>query len=222
MEDPTTTLHAVSSLSGLATIAAGVPLTRYAGRRWVAWPLLALTAAVGGLLIWSALFGGFWIALPNALLGIGLVMLWDHHLGARHARPGPIMLRLTAWRIRRGKAGHRRPDGRRLLTIAELRAEYGQNVLDDATRDPHLDHVLAVYEEHLPELIRGPDNETDLLDITVFANRYLDRLSDPDRPTFPGPPYAGYTHHMLIIAALCRLADQVPTIAVTDPHPAKH
>ena len=220
MEDPTTTQNLVSSLGGLLTLLAGVPLIRYAGRRWVTWPLTTVTVGVVALVVWSAVHGGFWHALPNSLLTIGMILLWDHHLGARHGRPGTLMLKLTAWRVRRGKAGHRRPDGGRMRTMAQIRAEYGQNVLDDAARDPHLDRVLNIYEQQLPELIRDPDGALDLLGVTVFANLYLDSLSAPGQHPASEPPYAGYTHHMLIIAALCRLADRLPAIAVSDKRPA--
>lgn len=212
----------VSSLGGLLVITAGMPLARYAGRRWVTWPLIGLTVAVAGLITWSAVLGGLWYALANAILAVGVILLWDHHRGARHGRPGTLMLTVAAWRVRRGTAGHRRPDGRRLRTIAQIRAEYGQNVLDDAARDPHLDRVLTVYEQHLPNLLRDPDGTLDLLCVTVFANGYLDSLSDPGRHRNSEPPYAGYTHHMLILAALCRLAERLPTIdaAPTAARPA--
>lgn len=215
MNDPAAPLNLVSSLGGLLAIGAGVLVVRFAERGWVIWPLLALTACVTAMVAWPTVAGSFWYAVPNGVLAIGVVVLWDHHLGARHGRPGRIALLLAAWQIRRGKAGQRRPDGRPMRTIADLRAEYGQNVLDDAARDPLLERVLSIYEEHLTELIRRPDGTIDLLLVTAFANHYLDSLSDPGRHRPTEPPYAGYTHHMLALAAMCRLASRLPTISIT-------
>ncbi|MGN9912658.1 hypothetical protein ACTMTJ_34500 [Phytohabitans sp. LJ34] len=131
----------------------------------------------------------------------------DDRAGAKGSR--------ATWQVRRGKICQTRLNGQPVRTIADLRAEYGQNVLDDAARDHVLDQVLTVYEQQLVDLMRRPDRRLDLLAVTTFANLYVDSLSEPSRRPAGEPPYGGYSHPMLVIAAMCRLAERLP--AITRP-----
>jgi hypothetical protein len=45
-----------------------------------------------------------------------------------------------------------------MQTMGELRAEYGQGLLDDAARDPVLDRVLNIYVDELAARLRQPDD----------------------------------------------------------------
>ncbi|BCB77922.1 hypothetical protein GCM10022251_37630 [Phytohabitans flavus] len=206
MEDATALLSLSGSIGGASTVGTGVLAIRFGARRWVVWPLLAVTILVAGLIVWSAINGGLWYAVPNSLLAVAMVALWDHHLATRQARPSRLALAFTAWRARRGVL--RGPGGRRVRTIDQLRAEYGQSILDDATRDPILDHLLSTYERRIEAVASESGERLDAVSVTAFANRYLEMLSDPGRHLRSEPPYAGYSRHMLVIAATCRLADR--------------
>lgn len=102
-----------------------------------------------------------------------------------------------------------------MQTIGELRAEYGRNVLDDAARDPALDRVLNVYVDEIAALLRDakPPLPLNIMAVTSLANQYVDSLSEPNRQGRGTRPYRGYSSDMLAIAAMCRLAERLPTMA---------
>jgi hypothetical protein len=211
MEDAAALLGLGGCIGGATTAGAGVLVIRWAASRWVVWPLLAVTAVVAGLIVVSALHGGVLHAVVHGLLAVAMVALWGHHLAVRRDRPSRLAVALVSWRAGRGVL--RGPQGRRIRTIDQLRAEYGQNVLDDAARDPILDRLLSAYEQRIAAVAREAGERLDALSATVFANRYLESLSDPGRHAGGEPPYAGYSRHMLVIAATCRLAQRLPQVS---------
>jgi hypothetical protein len=120
---------------------------------------------------------------------------------------------ITGRLLRSGRMS--KPGGGRMRAIGELRAEYGQTVLDDASWDPVLDRLLDQYAAAIAAQLHKPApgrhgrpalRHVDVVVVTGYANGRLDAMSDPDRPP-SGRRYRGYTDDMLTIAALCRLAD---------------
>ncbi|MCX5070824.1 DUF6401 family natural product biosynthesis protein [Micromonospora lupini] len=181
---------------------------RWRASRWLtAWLLLPSLGAL--VLIAGATWIGSWFLL--ALAG-GLVLMlaieWDMHLGARRGDGGRF-LAFVATRMVSRKKWSPRSGGRPLLPIDELRAEYGQGVLDDARRDPRLAHILDQTTAVLEERILGPDRPgLPLIRITAYANGLVDALSEPDRKP-SRPAYRAYSSDMILVAALCQLHDSV-------------
>lgn len=112
---------------------------------------------------------------------------------------------LDRFRYRRDHAG---------LTLTELRAEYGQRIIDDARADPVLARVLDDIGTTLLDSVRALDKDgltppvnrpvVRYILLTELANRYLASVTEPFTH-IPPSPYRGYSHPMLIVAAACRL-----------------
>ena len=128
------------------------------------------------------------------MIGASLLMRlfarWPHHL--------------DRFRYRRNEAG---------LTLTELRAEYGQRIIDDARADPVLAQVLDDIGTTLLDSVRTLDKGRTppanrpvvrYILLTELANRYLASVTEPFTH-IPPSPYRGYSHPMLIVAAACRL-----------------
>jgi hypothetical protein len=128
------------------------------------------------------------------MIGASLLMRvfarWPHHL--------------DRFRYRREAAG---------LTLTELRAEYGQRIIDDARADPVLAKVLDEIGTTLLDSVRSLDKGLTppvnrpvvrYILLTELANRYLASVTEPFTH-IPPSPYRGYSHPMLIVAAACRL-----------------
>jgi hypothetical protein len=227
MSDGAYALDLVTTIAFVANVVLIWPMMRdAAGRRWMVVPLLAVTAATAGSVYLAVEFGGWFDLLSHGALALFVALHWDMHIGARQGRPALVPLLLTARQLRRGKTRLTRADGRPMQTIGELRAEYGQGVLDDAARDPALDRVLNIYVDKLTALLRNPGDgdqplPLDLMTVTSLANKYVDSLSEPGRQG-GSRPYCGYSTDMLAIAAMCRLAERLPTLATDrwQPGPA--
>lgn len=104
---------------------------------------------------------------------------------------------------------------RKGLTLTELRAEYGQRIIDDARRDPVLERVLHEIGTTLLTSVRNLDKGGSgdggssqplirYMLLTELANRYLSSVTEP-YTRIPPSPYRGYSHPMLIVAAACLL-----------------
>lgn len=99
---------------------------------------------------------------------------------------------------------------RRGLTLTELRAEYGQRIIDDARADPVLATVLHEIGTTLLTSVRSLDRGRPTqpliryILLTELANRYLSSVTEP-YTAIPPSPYRGYSHPMLIVAAACVL-----------------
>ena len=128
------------------------------------------------------------------MIGVALLMRvfarWPHHL--------------DRFRYRRDHSG---------LTLTELRAEYGQRIIDDARADPMLAQVLDEIGTKLLASVRTLDKSTTprinrpvvrYILLTELANRYLASVTEP-YTRIPPSPYRGYSHPMLIVAAACLL-----------------
>jgi hypothetical protein len=128
------------------------------------------------------------------MIGANLLMRvfsrWPHHV--------------DRFRYRRNEAG---------LTLTELRAEYGQRIIDDARADPVLAQVLDDIGTTLLDSVRTLDKGiappvnrpvVRYILLTELANRYLASVTEPFTH-IPPSPYRGYSHPMLIVAAACRL-----------------
>jgi hypothetical protein len=182
--------------------------------------LLILTVATAGLL----LFGIWRRQADTTVLAVAVAVVaglaWDRHIGASNGRPGGwIGQMLTGRPCRTGRMS--KPGGGRMRTIDELRAEYGQTVLDDASWDPVLDRLLDQYAAAAAAQLRkaapslAGHRYVDVVVVTGYANGRLDAMSDPGRRP-SGRRYRGYTDDMLTIAALCRLADTL-SIPAAEP-----
>ena len=93
------------------------------------------------------------------------------------------------------------------LTLTELRAEYGQRIIDDARADPVLARVLHEIGTTLLDSVRSMGDSRPLIRyilLTELANRYLASVTEP-YTSIPPSPYRGYSHPMLIVAAACLL-----------------
>jgi hypothetical protein len=121
----------------------------------------------------------------------------------------PLLMRLFARRphfVDRFRYGREQ----RGLTLTELRAEYGQRIIDDARADPVLARVLHEIGTTLLSSIRGLDSGLTpqplvrYILLTELANRYLASVTEP-HTVVPPSPYRGYSHPMLIVAAACLL-----------------
>jgi hypothetical protein len=191
-----------------------------AASRWIIWPLLGVTAATIGLLTLAISTSAWWTTVPSVLFVAFTAVLWDNRLSARAGWPGGrLALFLAGRRVRRGKVRLTEPNGRPMQTIDEIRVEYAQTILDNATDDPQLDGLLNESADAIDALLRKPGSgksgprALDALTITAYANRLLDAMSEPNqRPTTP--PYRSYSGDMLTIAAMCRLAGRLPTVAI--------
>jgi hypothetical protein len=123
----------------------------------------------------------------GAALLMRLFARWPHHV--------------DRFRIGRDRTG---------LTLTELRAEYGQRIIDDARRDPVLATVLHEIGTTLLESVRALDKGAAnrplirYILLTELANRYLSSVTEP-HSRIPPSPYRGYSHPMLIVAAACLL-----------------
>lgn len=145
----------------------------------------------------------WWDLVTAVILAAGTAGMWEMHRAARAGRPS----RLVRWQINRTLA--RKRGGRELWTLAQVRAEYAQTILDDADRDPALAEMLDGYAAQIAERVKGPGGQprigaADAL--AAYANGYLDSLSEPGRQPL-GPGYRGYSTEMLMVAAVCRAAE---------------
>jgi hypothetical protein len=120
-----------------------------------------------------------------------------------------LLMRLFArWPHHVDRFGYSRD--RKGLTLTELRAEYGQRIIDDARADPVLATVLDEIGTTLLASVRtldkGPAGRPLIryILLTELANRYLSSVTEPYTP-IPPSPYRGYSHPMLIVAAACVL-----------------
>src|ERR1041384_5602087 len=84
------------------------------------------------------------------------------------------------------------------LTLTELRAEYGQRIIDDARADPVLAKVLDEIGTSLLESVRALDGRTAhhrtghrplirYILLTELANRYLSSVTEPYTSIPPSP-----------------------------------
>lgn len=186
--------------------------------RWFLLPLSVATVgalAAVGLGLWTQLW---WELVDAALLGAMVAMMWATWILMTRGRwLHDRAMRRTADRMAA-------KDGRGWLTMAEIRAEYAQTVLDDARRDPLLDQVLTEAAVSWADYLRQ-SGETMPMDVKVrmFANGWLDSLSEPRErreavlaglPVGPAekeanlpmvPTYGTYSPRILILAALCRV-----------------
>jgi hypothetical protein len=93
------------------------------------------------------------------------------------------------------------------LSLTELRAEYGQRIIDDARADPVLARVLHEIGTTLLDSVRAMGDNRPLIRyilLTELANRYLASVTEP-YTSIPPSPYRGYSHPMLVVAAACVL-----------------
>ncbi|MBM0201916.1 hypothetical protein JNW90_01435 [Micromonospora sp. STR1s_5] len=185
--------------------------TRWRASRWLTAWLVLSTLAELVLTAGAAWFGSGILLTAAGGLGLMLALEWDMHLGARRGGIGHF-LGFIATRMLSHKQWSPRANGRPLLSIEELRAEYGQGVLDDARRDPRLAHILDQTAAVLEERILGPGRpqELPLIRVTAYANGLVDALSEPGRvPSRRG--YRTYSTDMILVAALCQLHDSLVT-----------
>lgn len=187
--------------AGFATVA----IRRFSGTRVVAALLAAQAIVVVSLAAVAVTHRSWWDLVTAVILGAGSVVPWEMHLAARRGRPSRLVWRMVSRHLARGRGG------RRLWSLAELRAEYAQTILDDADRDAELAAILDEFGERIAAETRKTDGLPaggELALLTAYANGYLDSLSEPGRlPSQRG--YRGYSTDMLMIAAVCRAADQL-------------
>lgn len=190
-------------LFGAGYFVAVVP--RLAASRAVTVLLAVQNAAVAALAALAVAHRSWWDLLTAGIFAAGSIVLWEMHRAARKRRPSRLVWRL----LNRHLAPSR--GGRRLWTIAELRAEYAQTILDDAERDPEL---AAILEEFGGRIAAESEKQDDMPPggqvalLTAYANGYLDSLSEPGRqPSTRG--YRGYSTDMLMVAAVCAAADRL-------------
>ncbi|WIN00118.1 hypothetical protein ACTOB_003802 [Actinoplanes oblitus] len=187
--------------------------------RW-SLPALAGTTLAGVLLATITGHSAWAVPVAMPLITTATVKyLWSVAKDRRDGR-----LARLVWRGL-GKVALTRPDGRAMLSIAQVRAEYGQSVLDDAARDPELDRILDSYVDELAAQLRKPTPKQPtpvpltVVLVTAFANGYLEAVTDPRRR--PGAsPYRGYSLDMVVLAALCRLADRLDDSDLPEARPA--
>jgi hypothetical protein len=79
---------------------------------------------------------------------------------------------------------------------------------------------LDVYVDNVVRILHRPGEPLDAMTVTYLAHHYLDSLCDPARRPGGDPPYRAYSHPMLVIAAMCRLAERLPLLATPLPTPA--
>jgi len=186
MDDGEYALNLLTTATFGANVVLMWPMLRGgAGRRWMVVPLLAVTAATVATGYLAVEFGDFFAWFSGGALVVFAALHWDIHIGAWQGRPALVPLLLAARKLRRGKARLKRADGRPMQTIGELRAEYGQGVLDDAARDPVLDRVLNIYVDELTALLRKPgdgDGAPDGPDDRHVAGQQVRRLAQRARP----------------------------------------
>jgi hypothetical protein len=201
-----------------------IVISRPQAPRWSR-PALAATTMTGVAVLATATRSWVWIIAVVAplLTTAAMKCLW----AAANKRPGGRMARLL-WR-QLGKITLRGPDGQPMLSLVTLREEYGQNLLDDAARDPELDRVIDDYAEHLEAHLREVPSQRsataplNVLTLTAYANGYLRSVSDPHRPASRCSPYRSYSTDMVVLAALCRLADRLDSTVMPKirPRPAR-
>jgi len=202
----------VNTLMSMIALRPGAP-------RW-SMPVLAGTTLAGVVVLATVAGPGTWV-VPVVMPLIATASaryLWS----VANSRPDGRIARLV-WR-RLGKGPLTRADGRAMLSLAELRAEYGQNVLDDAARDPELDRVLDSQVDQLAARLREPTPvrptpmPLTVVLVTAYANGYLEAVTDPHRR--PGTsPYRDYSRDMVVLAALCRLADRLDGTDLPESRP---
>lgn len=182
-----------------------VAVPRLSGTRVVTTLLAVQNGLVVALIAVAVAYRSWWDLVTAGTLAAGAAFVWEMHLAARAGRASRLVWR----RVSRILA--RRRGGRRLWTLAEVRSEYAQTILDDAERDPQLAAILDEFADRIAEDVAKRDGTklvgaTELL--TAYANGHLDSLSDPGRqPSRPG--YRDYSTDMLMIAAVCRAADRL-------------
>jgi hypothetical protein len=195
-------------LAGILLFAADGLLTHFRPRLAAGWVGVALPAAMAGIVVTlavaTAVRPSWWTLVDAVIIAAGLVVVWDLNRSARTGCPSRILRR----RIQRQLARER---GRPLQSLAQLRAEYGQTILDDAARDPILAELLDEYAEVIAEEMQEPEGRPGIGSVealTLYANGFLDSLSQPGRRP-QGPAYRGYSREMLTVAAVCRAAERL-------------
>ncbi|SCL12956.1 hypothetical protein GA0070616_0077 [Micromonospora nigra] len=170
-----------------------------------AWLSLATLAELG--LVATTVWRGHWFfAVPAVGLGLLLVAQWNMHLGARRGDGGRLLALIARRFLTRQSP---RVDGRPLRPMDDLRAEYGQGILDDSRRDPTLAHLLDQAAATLDDRLfgKGRSKELPLIRIEAYTNGLVDALSEPGRAPSQHR-YRGYSSDMILIAALCQLYDR--------------
>lgn len=182
-------------------------LPRAAGARPVTWLLTTLTGLLAAVTV-HATIHSLWMNIAlAAIMGLPTAALWDTHLAIRHGRQS----RYYRWTTRR--VIRRRYGGR---SIAWLRAEYGQTVLDDAEYDPVLSDLLDDYGRRITESMTEPGDDDRIVTqmdlLLAYGNGYVDSMSEPGRRP-KDPVYRGYSTDMVVIAAVCRAAERLQVSA---------
>jgi hypothetical protein len=166
--------------------------------------LVALAGVVVALAAAAVAHRSWWDLLTSGIFAACAAVMWDLHWSACTGRPSRVLRR----RMRRVFAQER---GRPLRTLVQLRAEYAQSILDDASRDSVLTELLDEFAGVIAAEMAEPKGHPgigDLEFLTAYANRYVDSLSQPGRRP-QGPAYRGYSREMLTIAAVCRAAERL-------------
>lgn len=223
-------LLGVAALSGPLMLLMSRPFSPVADRL-VERALLAYAAAVGGgvtLLVTSG--------VPQVVAEFGVtlgVTLAFAALLTRDARrtvcgQGVLMPRLldlgARWALARRERADKQLRDHKLAgirySIGDIRGEYAQQALAAAVGDPGLDRLInhlaagvSAFLDSVEEQCPNPFGErhhaalhTRYRTLTIFANSYLDRLSDPGAcPPQRIHPY--FSEMAIMTAALCRLAD---------------
>lgn len=181
---------------------------RWRASWWMAGMLVPATLGELVLVAGTVWTGQWFLLVCAAGLAFMLAVGWDMNLGARRGDGGRF-LTFLAHRLINRKRWSPRVDGRPLQSMDELRAEYGQGVLDDARRDPRLAHILDQTAGSLEERIfgGGRSRELPLIQITAYANGLVEGISEPGR-SGPRRVHGGYSSDMILLAALCQLHDR--------------
>ncbi|MGI5214936.1 hypothetical protein [Plantactinospora sp. CA-290183] len=179
--------------------------------------LLAGTAGVVAVLAGALWTRSPWLLALAAAQAILATMVWPVHAMVRTGRLNWFCLML-ARAVRTGRT----PTGACWQTMEQLRAEYGQTVLDDATRDPVLDDLLTQAARQFEAALAADASPLPLdTQITMYANGVVEAFSDPPekvaqirhelppdrRQRWLFPRYCGYAPFMLAIATMCRAYD---------------
>lgn len=162
--------------------------------------LAVLTLIVAALGLVAAGHRSGWDLFTTGAFAAGTAVLWDLNRPLWAGKPSRIVQR-RVWRTLR-----RERHGRPLLTLSQVRAEYGQTILDDAARDRVLAELL---DDRAAQIVARVDLRVGGVHmLTAYVNGYLESLSEPGRRP-RGPVYRGYSDEMLTIAAVCRAAERL-------------
>ncbi|MGI5243389.1 hypothetical protein [Dactylosporangium sp. CA-139066] len=222
---------AAAMLLGLSGLLWSTMSRAAAAGRWQKWLLTcgivgAPVAAIGFVLV------GQWTAAMLCVV-VELLMFaqWKSHRAADSQR-----IWLQPWLdrtiVRRIPFSRRYVDrtyaarGQGGLTLTDLRIEYADTILEDATRDVELDALLdKVGVELLEKVLRVEATMvpaatswliTRYMILTGIANGVLANATDPGASVGTSP-YRGYSWPMLTIAAACRLGSGDELKAIHQP-----